>query len=134
MTDLERIDQFLSECGVFFLATSDGDQPKCRPLGFHMLKDGKIYFGIGTFKDVYKQVTKNPKVEICACKGLNFMRYCGKAKFDDNPELSKQALEAMPMLKKIYNDETGYVLAMFSLEDAFAEFRELITLKEKIIL
>ena len=60
----ERIDEFMNEAGVFFLATVDGDKPKNRPLGFHLLKDGKLYFGVGNFKDVYKQMQENPYVEI----------------------------------------------------------------------
>ncbi|WP_296845864.1 pyridoxamine 5'-phosphate oxidase family protein [uncultured Methanobrevibacter sp.] len=34
----ERIDEFLNEAKVFFLATVDGDKPKNRPLGFHLFK------------------------------------------------------------------------------------------------
>ena len=74
----ERIDEFLNEAKVFFLATVDGDKPKNRPLGFHLLKDGKIYFGVGDFKDVYKQMRKNPYVEIVALVETDFLRYYGK--------------------------------------------------------
>ena len=51
----ERIDEVMNEAKVFFLATVDGDKPKNRPLGFHLLKDGKIYFGVGNFKDVFSK-------------------------------------------------------------------------------
>ena len=66
MSDIQKVDEFITEAGVFFLASVDGDQAKCRPLGFHMLIDDKIYFGVGTFKEVWKQMQENPKIEIVA--------------------------------------------------------------------
>ena len=51
---MSKINDFLTEAGVFFLATVDGDQPKLRPLGAHFEIDGKLLFGVGDFKDVYK--------------------------------------------------------------------------------
>ena len=79
---IETVENFLKEVPTFYLTTISDNRPKCRPIGFHMLQNGKIYFGVGTFKDVYKQLEKNPYAEICACKGGRFLRYYGKAVFD----------------------------------------------------
>ncbi len=57
---MSKVNEFLSETGVFFMATVDGNQPKLRPLGAHMEVDGKIIFGVGDFKNVYKQMVANP--------------------------------------------------------------------------
>ena len=54
---MSKVNDFLTETGVFFVATVDGDQPKLRPLGLHFEMDGKVLFGIGEFKDVYKQLS-----------------------------------------------------------------------------
>ena len=40
-----KVNDFLTEAGVFYLATVDGDQPKVRPLGAHMEMDGKVLDG-----------------------------------------------------------------------------------------
>ncbi len=118
---MSRINDFLTEAGVFFLASVDGDQPKLRPLGAHFEMDGKVLFGIGDFKDVYKQLVVNPKTEIVACKpDGHWLRYTGRAVFETDPKYAEQALEAMPQLKRIYNAETGYKMMMFHLEDATA--------------
>ena len=118
---MSRINDFLTEAGMFFLATVDGDQPKCRPLGAHLEMDGKIIFGVGDFKDVYRQMVANPKVEIVACKkDGHWLRYTGRAVFESDPKYAAANLEAMPQLKSIYNDETGHKLMMFRLEDATA--------------
>ncbi len=118
---MSKINDFLNETGTFFLASCDGDQPKVRPLGLHMEMDGKVLFGIGDFKDVYKQLVANPNVEIAACKkDGHWLRYTGKAVFETDPKYAKAALEASPGLKNIYNETTGNKMMIFHLEDATA--------------
>ncbi len=118
---MSKINDFLTEAGVFFLATVDGDQPKLRPLGAHFEMDGMILFGVGDFKDVYKQLSANPKTEIVACKpDGHWLRYTGRAVFETDPRYEAAALEAMPNLKRIYNEQTGHRMIMFHLEDASA--------------
>lgn len=121
---MSRINDFLNEAGIFYMATEDGDQPKVRPLGGRLEADGKLLFSVGTFKDVYKQMQENPKVEIVALnlkKGAQWLRYTGTAVFETDPKYAEQALEKSPNLKKVYNEETGRKLGMFYLKDATAE-------------
>ena len=103
---INGISEFLGNAGTFYLATADGDQPKTRPLSFQMVVNGKLYFGVGKHKDVFHQIEKNPKVEVCAFKGADIVRYYGKAVVDDDPELFKKAVEVLPLLGQIYNEET----------------------------
>ncbi len=118
---MSRINDFLNEAGVFYLATTDGDQPKLRPLGLHLEADGKVLFGIGDFKAVYRQLKANPKCEIVASKqDGHWLRYTGKAVFETDEKYAEQALELMPHLKEIYNEKTGNKIMMFHLEDAAA--------------
>ena len=128
---IEGISKFLGEAGSFFLATADGDQPKTRPMGFQMLYNGKLYFGVGKHKRVYAQMLKNPKVEICAFKGSDIVRYYGRAVVDDDPELFEAARKAFPFLDQIYNESTGLKFALFSLEDAKAERIDMIDYSKK---
>ena len=118
---MSRINDFLSEAGVFFLATADGDQPKLRPLGLHLEMDGKLLFGVGDFKAVYRQLLANPKCEIAAVKpNGHWLRYTGTAVFEEDPKYAEAALEGAPHLRKIYNDETGHKMMIFRLEKASA--------------
>ena len=118
---MSKVQDFLTEAGLFFLSTVDGDQPKCRPLGAHMEMDGKIIFGVGDFKDVYKQLAANPKCEIVAAKkDMHWLRYTGKAVFETDPKYAEAMLEMMPNLKDIYNETTGNKMMCFHLEEATA--------------
>ena len=64
MTNAAKVHEFLNKAQTFYFLTTDGDQPKGRPFGFQMLVDDTLYFGCGTFKNVFKQLTANPKVEV----------------------------------------------------------------------
>lgn len=119
--NMSKINDFLTEAGVFFLATVDGDQPRIRPLGAHMEMDGKVIFGIGDFKNVYKQLLANPLTEIVACKqDGHWMRYTGKAVFETDTKYAEAMLDGAPHLRNIYNDETGHKMMCFHIEDATA--------------
>ncbi len=118
---MSRIKEFLDKAGVFFLATADGDQPKLRPLGLSIEMDGKVLFGVGDFKNVYKQLAANPKTEIVAAlPDGKWLRYTGKAVFETDPKYAEAALDAMPDLRAIYNEQTGNKMMVFHLEDASA--------------
>jgi uncharacterized pyridoxamine 5'-phosphate oxidase family protein len=118
---MSKINDFLTEAGVFFLATEDGDQPKLRPLGAHLEMDGKVIFGVGDFKDVYRQMEANPKVEIVACKpDGHWLRYTGTVAFESDPKYAEAMLNAAPDLRNIYNEKTGHKMATFHLENAVA--------------
>ena len=131
---MNRIDEFLTEAGTFFLATADGVQPKLRPLGSHFVMDGRLIFGVGDFKDVYRQMLANPQVEIAACrKDGHWLRYTGRAVFETEPKFEQEALSRNPGLRKIYNEETGHHMAMFHLEDASAVIIPIMGEGEKLL-
>ena len=110
---------------MLFLATADGDQPRNRPISGHFIDGDRVVFGIGDFKDVYRQLQANPKLEfVDLYDGVKWLRLTGRAVFDEGAEREAhqaKMLEALPFLKKIYNEESGHKLMTFHLEDATAE-------------
>ena len=87
-----------------------------------------------TTDKVYAEMQKNPLVEICAFKGSDIVRYYGKSVVDDNPELFDAAVKVLPLLAQIYNEQSGLKLAIFSLENAKAEYSNMLdyNLKKEI--
>lgn len=130
MTNIEKINNFLEEAKVFYFLTTDGEQPKGRPFGFHLLDDGKLYFGCGTFKNVFSQLTKNPKVEVLAVSGQDFLRYDGTVKIVEDDALLEKVRKAMPDIMALY-DKNGWKMGMFYLENGHAEIRGMLDLKEE---
>ena len=131
MTNAEKVHEFLNKAQVFYFLTTDGDQPKGRPFGFQMLVDDVVYFGCGTFKNVFKQLTANPKVEVLAVCGQDFMRYDGTAKVVKDDALLAKVREAMPQIMELY-DKNGWEMGLFRLENGHAEFRGMMDLKEEV--
>ncbi len=129
MSDIAKIDELLTKAEYFFLATVDGDKPKNRPLGFHLLDGDKIYFGVGTFKDVYKQMQANPNVEISAWDGEHILRYYGQANLDKNEKIVEKAFELMPEIAEAYK-ANGWEMGIFFLENATAEIRNMFEIEE----
>ena len=130
VTNIEKVNQFLDEAKTFCFLTTDEDQPKGRPFGFHLLDGGKLYFGCGTFKNVFSQLTKNPKVEVLAVAGDEFLRYDGEVKIVKDEELLKKVRSAMPQIMDLY-DKNGWEMGMFYLENGHAEIRGMLDLKEE---
>ena len=129
---VSKVDDFLTRAKVFTLSTVDGGRPRARPLGLHMVIDGSIVFGVGDFKNVYRQLIADPEVEITACIGGEWLRLHGRAVPLHDPAVSEKALDMVPPLRNIYNEESGRRLEMFRLEDAVAEFIDMMTVKESL--
>ncbi len=129
MSNAAIINEYLDNAKVFFFLTTDGNQPKGRPFGFHLLVDDRLYFGCGTFKDVFKQLTANPQVEILAVNGNEFLRYDGSAKVVKDDALLAKVREAMPDIMALY-DRNGWEMGLFYLENGHAEIRGLFEVKQ----
>lgn len=61
---MEEVYAFLKKCQVYYLATTEGDQPRVRPFGTIDLYQGRLYIQTGKVKKVSAQMKKNPKIEI----------------------------------------------------------------------
>lgn len=129
MSNIEKVYEILEKAETFYLATVDGDKPKVRPLGGRVFHDDKIWFTVGTYKDVYKQLEVNPNAEIAAWDGEHFLRYYGEAVLEKNEEVVAKAFEAMPEIKAVY-EENNFELGVFYLDNATAEIRNMMAIEE----
>ena len=112
MSDIEKVCKFLEESGTYYLATVDGDQPRVRPFGTVNIFDGKLYIQTGKIKPCSKQMAANPKIEICAFTGGEWIRVAATAVNDDRIEAKESMLDAYPNLKNMYkaDDDNTQVL------------------------
>ena len=101
---MEEIQKFLKECGVYYLSTVEGDQPRVRPFGTAEIFEGHLYIQTGKSKKVSKQIEKNPKVELCGFKDGKWIRVSGELVEDDRIEAKKYMLDMNPDLRNMYNE------------------------------
>ena len=123
---MEEVQKFLKECGVYYLATIDGDKPRVRPFGTAEIFENHLYIQTGKKKDVYKQIEVNPNVEICAFKDGKWIRIEGKLVPDDRVEAKKDMLDMNPTLRGMYdeNDDNTIVLYFESGKATISSFTE----------
>ncbi len=118
---MERVEKFLKEADIYYLATADGDQPRVRPFGTAHIFDGRLYIQTGKIKDVYKQLKANPKAEICAFIKDRWLRVSGELVEDDRREARQSMLDAYPSLQSMYSADDGNT-AVFYFQNATAVF------------
>ena len=120
---MQTVCDFLKKTGHYFIATTEGDQPRVRPFGTAAIFEGRLYIQTGKKKNVAKQIAANPKVEICA-----FDQPSGKwlriaATLVDDPRIEAKAfmLEQYPSLKTMYKADDANTQVLY-LKDATATF------------
>ncbi|MDR0897508.1 MAG: pyridoxamine 5'-phosphate oxidase family protein [Oscillospiraceae bacterium] len=118
---MEEVYAFLKECGTYYLATADGDQPRVRPFGTIDLFEGKLYIQTGKAKACSREMAANPKIEICAFAGSKWLRVAATAVNDDRIEAKRHMLEAYPSLQGMYSAEDENTQVLY-LKDACATF------------
>ena len=118
---MKTVCEFLQKAHVFYVATAEGDQPRVRPFGIAHIIDGKLCIMTGKCKLVSRQIGANPKVEVCACIGTEWVRIAGKLIEDDRMETRQAMLDAYPFMKKTYAADDGNMQVLY-FEDATATF------------
>lgn len=116
----QKVYDFLKETKTYYLATIDGDQARVRPFGTINIFEGKLYIQTGHKKNVAKQIAANPKVELCAFNGKEWIRVAATLAEDARVEAKKSMLDAYPDLRGMY-DEKDDNTAVYFLTDATAK-------------
>ncbi len=120
---MQEVQAYLKECGAFFIATADGDQPRVRPFGVSEIINDRLYIMTGKVKDFYKQVAGNGKFEICALKpnGSEWMRLSGTLVPDDTLAVKEEFLNRNEELKSMYKADDDNMAVLY-ITDATARF------------
>ena len=106
---MEKIYEFLKTAGTYYLATVEGDQPRVRPFGTIDCYKDRLYIQTGLSKDVAKQMLANPRVELCAFDGQEWLRLAATAVWDEDiaaqcdqvlwiPEMAEPIYVAIPAI------------------------------------
>ena len=129
---MNEVLEFLQKCKTYYLATVEDNQPRVRPFGTAEVFEDKLYIQTGKKKEVYKQLVKNPKCEICAFDGGDWVRIACELIPDERIEAKKDMLDKNPSLRRMYdeNDDNTIVLYMKDATATFSSFtKESVTYK-----
>ena len=119
---IDKVYYYLDDAGTYYLATVDGTKARVRPFGTILQENGKLYIQTGKGKDVVRQISENPLVEICACMtNGTWVRISAELVADDDHDIKVKMLEKMPSLKAMYSADDDS-MQMYWLKDASATF------------
>lgn len=104
---MREVFDFLKKCGVYYLATVEGDQPRVRPFGTVDIFEDRLYIQTGKIKPVADQMKANPKVEICGFVDGQWIRVAAEAVLDERIEPQAHMLDNYPNLKANYQPGDG---------------------------
>lgn len=89
----EEIFKLMNENPAFHLATMDNDQPRVRGMLLFRADENGIIFHTAETKDVFHQIMKNPKAELCFNSPTNQIRVSG----------TLELVEDESLINEIYN-------------------------------
>ena len=116
---MNEVLKYLQDCGTFYLATVEGEQPHVRPFGAVCEFEGKLYIVTNNQKDVYKQMKANKKVEISAMNNGTWIRLNGIVKEDTRREARVAMMEANESLQSMYSVDDN-LMTVFAFEHGVA--------------
>lgn len=90
-------------------ATVEDDKPKIRVFQIMKREKATLYFTTTTYKEVYKQLQKNPFVELLAMAGNISVRVKGKAVFDVPDNMGEEIYKTNPVLMRLYRSYSDLV-------------------------
>ena len=118
--------RFTNENPVCYLATTEGDQPRVRALGFWFADETGFYFQTASMKELSGQLHINPKVEACFYENTNalgnMLRIAGKVEFINDRSLKEKVLEDRPFLKSFGLTPDSSELIIFRIAHGEAHF------------
>jgi pyridoxamine 5'-phosphate oxidase len=118
----DEILAFLRTNPLCFMATVDGNRPRVRAFDTYRADENGIIYYTHKQKDVYKQIAKNPEVEVCyhdANKSTT-IRVSGRMETVEDLELKKEIMETLPFLKEVYEKDNYADMAVCRLKNGKA--------------
>ncbi len=110
---MQQVYEFVKNCEVYYIATVDGDQPRVRPFGTIAIYEGKLYIQTGRIKRVAHQLNENPKAELCAFNGKEWIRVNGTLVDDQRIEAKKYMLDQYPSLRSMYDENDTNTMVLY---------------------
>ena len=105
---MNKVVEELKKVKVFYIATVEGDQPRVRPFSSIAEFEGNAYICCGNHKEIYKQLSKNPKIELCGMyDGGTWLRVSAVAVEDNRVEVQQAVLDDPTGPKQLYKAGDG---------------------------
>lgn len=114
---MRELCRFIRECGYFFLATANNNEPHLRPMGMIYADDEALYISTDKRKNVYRELMGNPMVELASysLSSRKWIRIHGKMTVESRLRIKEEMSEMYPMLHQEYAGEEEAFLVIFKI-------------------
>jgi len=112
MTKEEVID-LIRDAGYGLLATTEGDQPRVRPMVPYLTDEGQLLIALLGHSRTIAQIKENPKIEVCFVdRKMWYSRITGTGKISEDAEKKEALWNNIPMLKQYFGgvEDPNFVL------------------------
>ena len=109
---MNKVVEELKKVKIFYIATVDGDQPRVRPFSSIAEFEGHAYLCTGKHKEIYGQISKNPRVELSGMyDGGTWLRVSATLVEDDRVEAQEAILNDPTGPSQLYKPNDGRLVA-----------------------
>ena len=116
--DKAEIIDFMNATHNCYFATVEGNKPHVRGIGIVKADEDGIIIQTGTYKDLYKQLSANPNVELCFHdnkQGIQ-VRVSGAVELLDDLEMKEEIVAERKFLKPIVEKEGYEAIVVYRLK------------------
>ena len=99
---MEKAFDFLKGNKDVAFGTVENNRPNLRVFQVMLIKGHTLYFATSPRKEVYRQLTENPAVEILGMEGNISVRMSGDIKFDVPVDIQKEIYDTNTILSDLY--------------------------------
>lgn len=100
----DEVFDLINDAGFGFLATTEGNQPRVRPMMPYLADDGELLLAAISGVRTIEQIRKNPMVEICYVdRKMSYCRIAGKASLSNDAAKKELVWNNIPMLRQYFS-------------------------------
>jgi pyridoxamine 5'-phosphate oxidase len=107
---------FITKNPTCFLATAEDNKPHVRAIGTFKADENGIVYAMQSYKDVYKQLVKNPEIEACYWANNIQLRVSGKVQEVADVALKREIMEKRTFYKPGVEKEGWSYVGVFILK------------------
>lgn len=105
---MNKVVEELKKVKIFYIATVEGDQPRVRPFSSIAEFEGHAYLCTGKHKEIYSQISKNPKIELSGMyDGGTWLRVSATLELDERVEAQEAVLNDPTGPSQLYKPNDG---------------------------
>ena len=114
---MKKVIEFLQANPVQYLATVGTDgKAKARPFMFAGEMDGKLWFCTNSQKDMFKELSVNPYIDLCGSRLMEneidtaWIRMSARVVFEENLTVKKMIMEKSSIVRQLYKNDANHSL------------------------